>query len=268
MNPFPGMNPYLEDPRFWRSFHNKFIALLETQLNAVLPKGYAANAEGRITIEPLEQVMIPDTVITRDSTYLPASGSRPASAAAQEMSERHGVLTMKREEYSEMYLEILTGDKWEQVVTVIELLSPTNKASGSRSHEEYKAKQRTLLDSSVNLVEIDLLREGRHTVTAPHYLLKRKGNWNYLVSVYRFWQHDDVEFWLNELPESLPKISIPLLQYIEEPQFDLQEMVNELYDTGPYPRRIDYSMPPFVRLSSQEQSAWMDALLREKGLRP
>ena len=265
MNPFPGMNPYLEDPRFWRGFHNKFIALLETQLNAVLPKGYAANAEGRITIEPLEQVMIPDTVITRDSTYLPNSGS-PVSTAAQEMSERHGVLTLERYEFNEMYLEILTGDEWEQVVTVIELLSPTNKAASSRSHRDYIAKQETLLDGSINLVEIDLLRGGSHTVAAPKDQLNAKGDWHHLVSIYRFWRPYNIEFWLNGLPEPLPTISIPLLQNVEEPQFNLQEMINELYDAGPYPRRIDYSKPPFVRLSSEEK-IWADALLREKGLR-
>jgi len=267
MNPFPGMNPYLETPQFWRGFHSKFIAMLETYLNAVLPEGYAANAEGRITIEPLEKVMIPDTLITRDNTFLPNPSADQGNTAVLEPSLRHGILTVEAKEYSEMYLEILTGDNWEQVVTVIELLSPTNKAAGSQAHRDYKSKQQTLLDSPVNLVEIDLLRGGVHTVAAPYELLKQRGNWHYVVSLYRFWQPYRFEYWLNGLAESLPSISIPLLENIEEPQFNLQKMINELYNTGPYPRRLDYSNPPFLSFSPAEE-VWAGALLREKGLRP
>ena len=45
------------------------------------------------------------------------------------------------------------------MVTVIELLSPSNKRAGD-DREQYLAKRRELLRSPAHLVEIDLLRDG------------------------------------------------------------------------------------------------------------
>ena len=36
-NPFPGMNPFLEDPLHWRGVHLRLIAALDAQLNQTLP---------------------------------------------------------------------------------------------------------------------------------------------------------------------------------------------------------------------------------------
>jgi hypothetical protein len=38
-NPFPGMNPYLEQPEFWSDFHNQLIAsLARVLIPTLLPK--------------------------------------------------------------------------------------------------------------------------------------------------------------------------------------------------------------------------------------
>ena len=44
------------------------------------------------------------------------------------------------------------------IVTVIEVLSPTIKAGEGRT--DYLRKRRAILNSDVNLVELDLLRDG------------------------------------------------------------------------------------------------------------
>ena len=46
------------------------------------------------------------------------------------------------------------------VVTVIEILSPTNKVAGSRGRESYETKRQEVMRSPSHLVEIDLLRRG------------------------------------------------------------------------------------------------------------
>src|SRR5262249_3466407 len=56
------------------------------------------------------------------------------------------------------FLEIRDRDDW-QLVTVIELLSPSNKYAGA-DREQYLAKRGQLLASTVHFVEIDLLRGG------------------------------------------------------------------------------------------------------------
>ena len=41
-SPFPGMDPYLEDPLIWPSVHHLLISQIGTTLNRSLPPGYDA----------------------------------------------------------------------------------------------------------------------------------------------------------------------------------------------------------------------------------
>ncbi len=36
-SPFPGMDPYLEDPAFWEDFHDRFVTYWSDVLNGSLP---------------------------------------------------------------------------------------------------------------------------------------------------------------------------------------------------------------------------------------
>jgi len=62
------------------------------------------------------------------------------------------------EEIKERYLEIRTVPD-QQVLSVIEILSPTNKLTRD-GREQYERKRFKVLGSSTNLVEIDLVRVG------------------------------------------------------------------------------------------------------------
>ena len=48
--PFPGVDPNIENPLFWRGFHIGFITFATAALNAVLPEGYATNYEERVYV--------------------------------------------------------------------------------------------------------------------------------------------------------------------------------------------------------------------------
>src|SRR5438309_1293272 len=78
----------------------------------------------------------------------------------------------EEEEIRQGYLEIreVSGGR---VVTVIEVVSPANKAAGSRVHQTYLRKQADVLASDANLVEIDLLRRGTHVLAVPESCLER-----------------------------------------------------------------------------------------------
>ena len=41
-SPFPGMDPYLEDPAHWRGVHAALIVACYETLNALLPDGFIA----------------------------------------------------------------------------------------------------------------------------------------------------------------------------------------------------------------------------------
>ena len=61
--PFPGVDPYLENPLYWRGFHNGLITFATAALNAVLPTGFAANYEERVYVAPPERSLYPDVLV-------------------------------------------------------------------------------------------------------------------------------------------------------------------------------------------------------------
>ncbi len=267
MNPFPGMNPYLEETDLWRTVHAVMITSLFEVINARLPKGFRAAIDERITIEPQHQNFYPDVMVTRRLPPAANSGGQGAAAVLDphDNTRQHGIVAQPLR-IKERFIRILTGEQWKEVVTVIELLSPTNKAQAGTGRRKYRTKQRQLVNSDCNLVEIDLLRGGIHTVAVSSDLLRPYGGWDYVVSVHRFWLADQFEYWLNRLSEPLPEIAIPLLPENENISIELQPLLNRIYQQGRFEDAIDYNLPPPVPFSP-EQEVWADALLREKGMR-
>ncbi len=50
-NPFPGMNPYLEDPEGWRGLHTRFITYVADALQPQLGPGYFAFIEETVSVD-------------------------------------------------------------------------------------------------------------------------------------------------------------------------------------------------------------------------
>ena len=75
------------------------------------------------------------------------------------------------QEVHESYVEILDRQTGQQVVTVIEVVSPTNKFAGA-GRDSYVAKQREVLNSQAHLVEIDLLRAGQHVLAVAEWAVR------------------------------------------------------------------------------------------------
>lgn len=262
--PFPGMDPYLEAPAYWRSLHQSLITYATAALNAELPSGYAAYSEERLYVVQPPHPMIPDITVLRRPPERPSQGQ--GTTAVAERGSQPGILTVYPERIREPFIEIRTGPNPKQVITVIEVLSPSNKAAGSEGRAEYQQKQREILHSHTNLMEIDLLRQGAHTVAVPRAPLLEYGTWDYLICLHRSAHRYTYEYWMNRIQEPLPPIFIPLAE--EEPDIilDLQAVFDSAYDAGPYRRDVDYQQDPPTPLNS-EDAVWADALLREKGLR-
>jgi hypothetical protein len=115
-------------------------------------------------------------------------------------------------------------------------------------------------------VEIDLLRQGKHTVAVPEYALERIKPFYGIVSVWRFYIRHRFEVYPVRLQERLPRIAVPLLPEDKDVVLDIQWVFNRCYDLGRYGLDIDYSQPPPVPLTDEEK-ACLEKLLREKGLR-
>jgi hypothetical protein len=147
-----------------------------------------------------------------------------------------------------------------QLVTAIELLSPTNKHG--KSYEKYVTKRQRILLSTVHLLEIDLLREGRRIPmqqplpTAP-----------YFVFLSRAEKRPVSDVWPIDLDDPLPTVPVPLLPGDEDVLLDLQQAFTITYELHGYDLLIDYSQPPEIPLA-EEAVMWVDSRLRQAGLRP
>src|SRR5439155_12444334 len=96
-------------------------------------------------------------------------------------------LQLQREELYEHYLTIEDRYHDRRVVTVVELLSPANKTPGP-GRTAYLTKQWQVLESECHLLEIDLLRGGRHTLAVPEAHARALGAHDYLICLSR-WPH-------------------------------------------------------------------------------
>ncbi len=173
------------------------------------------------------------------------------------------------DEFRETFVEIYSRQEHERLVTVIELLSHSNKAPGEKGRELYLRKQQELLDSKTHLVEIDLLRAGEHSTAVPlDYARRRCGDFNYHVCLHQFHHFEDFLVYPFRLEDSLPEIGVPLLPGDGGVAVDLQVVFNRCYDAGPYRRRVRYreTMPepplddPRTLWAKQRIEAWHAAL--------
>lgn len=106
-------------------------------------------------------VGIPDVTVERSRSVLESRNATHQANVAIALPQATPItVTVPMPiEFREGYLEI-REIATKQVVTVIEILSPTNKRFGKR-RVAYEEKRREVLGSRTHLVEIDLLRSGK-----------------------------------------------------------------------------------------------------------
>jgi hypothetical protein len=258
---FPGMDPYLEDPLFWPGVHSALVVYLRDRLQPHLPPRYVAAIEERVFIEEANRQVVPDVTIRRPRT--PRHERDVAVAVAEPEVDEPALVRADPLEVHEPYVQILDLQTGQTIVTVIEVISPSNKAPGP-GRDSYLAKQRQVLGSTAHLVEIDLLRTGQHVLAVSEWAARRKGYCDYLVCVNRGYElRDEYELYLRGLRERLPRIRIPLAGGDPDVALDVQAVVAQVYDSGAYRQRIDYHAPCRPPLRPEDQ-AWVDLLIAQE----
>ena len=266
-SPFPGMDPWLERPAVFPAFHNTYIACLQEAINVVIPSPFFAAIGTRVLIEGDD----PDRLVEPDVDILkPANGtySSTSNNGGTTIAEPVRAVTVHvpRDQYTEWLLEIRTGDRDEQLITTIELLSRSNKKQGGLGRSEYLRKQREMQERRINIIEIDLLRVGVHTTLVPlSSAVNAAGQFDYHICVYRPDQPEDMQVYPILLPQHLPRMSIPLTVDVPDIQIDCQWAMDRSYDVGLHSRRTDYNKPCDPPLTEQQQT-WAETILRDKGL--
>lgn len=261
-SPFPGMDPYLEAPSLWPDVHHELLSVARELLNRRLRPQYHVRVEERVYIsddnDPGRKAIIPDLKIV--DTGLPKSFRNSFQDAGVSVAEPLILTTLIEDEIHEARLEVIDTNQ-HSVVTVIELLSPTNKITGSRGRASYEQKRREVMTSSTHFVEIDLLRDGDHLHTRE---LLPKGD--YFVHVSRKDRRPKGYVWPILLPQRLPVIAIPLKEVDGDVALDLQTVLATAYDRAAYDLEIDYRTEPTPPLCG-EVADWANTLLVSKGLR-
>ena len=267
-SPFPGMDPFLEDPDIFPDFHDSFITHARDRIQEHLPPPYIAALGRRAWIEVSERFIGPDVQVVRP-VYAPAETEGGAVAVAALPRAEPLVIHVTHDERHEPLIEIYMGRGSERrLVTSIELLSLSNKTPGAGTmypwsgRDLYLRKQREILDGKVHLVEIDLLRGGEHTTAVPrHRLAREAGEFEYHVSIHHFDNLEDFFVYPIRLNEPLPEIAIPLLPGDPPLLLDLQAVFQRTYNAGPYHREIDYRQDAPPPPLGQVWRSWLKHVL-------
>jgi hypothetical protein len=253
------MDPYLEDPAYWPDVHQRLITYLSDDLNTLLPAGYVARAEERVYVSTPPKFVIHDLAIGLTRAPHPgaarlawSSGTTVIDRASLPADEPVTVLLATQ--VREPFIQVLDLRRGRTLETVIEILSPSNKAFGSAGWQQYRKKQTQVLGSDSHLIEIDLLRGGTHAAAIPMQSLGLPHRWDYLVSVVRASSRDRGQAYVRSLRERLPRFGVPLADADPDAVVDLQVVLDRCYDQGRYAQELDYTSDPPVPLSSTDRS--------------
>ncbi|MEL6816463.1 MAG: DUF4058 family protein [Cyanobacteria bacterium J06598_3] len=265
-SPFPGMDPYLEHPEVWPGVHLLLIAALADTLAPQLRPKYSVSVEVRMYETTGEQsllVGIPDVAVQKTARARASTNVAIAETNTQPMPVRVPMPLTVRQGFLEVR-EVVT----KEVITAIELLSPINKRAG-KERKTYENKRPRVLGSSTHLIEIDLLRsystmpvygEGSgesngENIKSDYRILVSQSDLRPQAALYAFGVKDQV-----------PSFHLPLQSSDTAPVVNVQQLLNDIYDRSGYDLKLDYTQEPVPALVGPD-AAWLDSLLKEKGLR-
>lgn len=259
-SPFPGMDPMIESQK-WTDFHTRFIGAISDAIVPRVRPNYVVEIERRVYVEKpstddpvnfVADVAVSQSPMKPPKTTATSSETSTNIAVAEEVriEPALGTLAVSSEHREARLVLRRTSDTL--VVTVIELLSPTNKRTGSNGRQVYLDKRDELLHTSTSLVELDLLRGGEPMPAGN----KPEGDYSAIVS--RPYRRPTIEIYAWPLRHRLPVIPIPLSKGDPDVEINLQAIFNQVYERAGYDYSIDYQttiQPPLT----EEDQKWWDA---------
>ena len=267
-SPFPGMDPFLEDHKYFGDLHGSFQFCMREQLQSRLPAPYFAAISERLVIEARDaerpRWIESDTDVLR--SYRDDDSGGGVAVATSRHTRSEPMIVTDDEPETQKFVEIRTrnDDGTERVITSLEVLSPSNKQPGLGC-DVYRQKQREVWSAGVSLVEIDLLRSGEHTTLIAHdKLTSFAPHADYHVCVTASWDSITKLLYPFRVEDLLPEVAVPLLPKDGFVALDLQLVFNRCYDSGPYPRRVRYELPLLDPPLKPEQQDWASKLLEPK----
>ena len=247
------MDPYLE--RYWDDVHLRLCAEIATDLQPRLPHGLRARGAQSIRLETGSDETGPgnrfegDTVLVAIGPSADRSRARTATIATVEPVVVEAVPAAERERW----VQIIDTARGDRVVTVIEVLSPGNKAAGGLNRR-YRRKLEQYARGGVSLVEVDLLRSSRARlkITTDDIPARRRAAYYTCVN----WAADSSVWHVYPMPlrDPLPTVPVPCRPGEPDVGLALQPIIDRIYAEGGHDD-IDYSRRLKLRLSPAD-AAW------------
>ena len=227
------MNPYLEQEDVWHDFHQRFIAAAADSLGPQVAPNYIVKIDSHAYIHELPANE--RRLLGRPDISVIQSGTSPGANPSATQAPLYGRLPLAVDIERQSFLQILDRNT-RQLITVIELLSPSNKAQGA-DREQYLGKREDVFRSNANLVEIDLLR------SKPRLPVEGLPDCDYYIMVSRPTERPRVGLWPIQLRDPLPPIPIPLRTENPDATLDLQPLLHRIFDAAGYAYYIYNSTP-------------------------
>lgn len=243
-SPFPGMDPFLESQE-WEDFHTRLMTALSDHLSRTIEPNCLVRVKRRVYLESVggepESMRRTDiAIVTVDAG--PASGLLSPHAARM-TAECELPMPIERQD---IYLVIRDRETM-QVITVIELLSPSNKRSQGDGRHAYMMKRQEILSSPTHLVELDLLRGG---MRLPVIGTLPPGDYYAIIS--RAKRRPKCEVYAWTLNDKLPVVPIPLKKGDADASVPLQEVFDIVYQRARYDLSVRYTAPLDPPLTPEE----------------
>jgi hypothetical protein len=257
-SPFPGMDPYIEQPPFWSSFHSRLMVAIADAIEPQLGSQYYVEVETRTyqSDDSSDSLLIgiPDAIVF---------AKKSDTTSEEILTDRNTVATQSRPERVTLPIPVAVNERYlevreivtDEVITVIELLSPKNKRTGD-GRSAYEKKRRAILGSATHLIELDLLRVGK-----PMAILGIQSTTAYRILISRSHQRPAADLYGVSLQQQLPSFPVPLRLSQKEPLVPLQEVFNGVYERGRYGTRLDYRQPAPLPALSEVDQQWVETLL-------
>jgi hypothetical protein len=251
------MDPYIEACGLWEDFHLALIYEIKSVLSGSVPSHYLVRTGERPYLVLVESEgktshpFLPDVSVTTPSGA--KKGTKKGGTALAEPAselEPHVLRAFIEEEHREAFVEIFETDPEMRLVTTIEVLSPTNKRTGTPGWDLYQRKRQSILLGDVSLVEIDLLRGGQRMP-----MLDPWPDSPYTLMVARARKPQMCRVWEGSFQRALPPIPVPLVKPDPDIPLSLQPLVDTIYQRFRYRHSIDYAtelQPPL----SRKEAAW------------
>jgi hypothetical protein len=256
-SPFPGMDPFLEDPGGWAGAHDALIAIMRELLNGQLGPDFIADGGTSVYIlAPDERRWISPDVFVIETPIAAASPSRRGAIATPIR------VAVAAPEAIEQPHIVIRDRASRQVIAVLELLSPINKVPEGASvgrqsspRADFLRKRRETMQSQTHWLEIDLLRAGERPEEA-------RGHGDYYALLRRVGS-DEAEVWPIDLRDPLPTIGVPLSPGYDDVALDLQLALDLLFERYRYAELLDYAAPPPAPPFVPADARWIAEQVRQ-----